>query len=221
VPFNFARLKKEEIVWMSNHRCRHGHRYIEHPNCYTDEVANRRKIGFFDIETSNLNADFGIVLSWYILDEDNVFHGRSITRDEVLNDSYPDHNLMVELVETFNKFDLLYGYYSTKFDFPFVRSRCVMNNIPFPGFGSIKHKDVFYIIKNKFKLHRRTQEVAAEMLLGKSNKTHWSAKYWIRAIQGDQEALDYIDENNRIDCIELKALTEKVIDFSYPVEKSI
>ena len=61
------RLKKQELVWLATHRCRHRHLYIEHYNCYLKEHPDREKIGFLDIESSNLDGDYGIMLSYWIL----------------------------------------------------------------------------------------------------------------------------------------------------------
>jgi uncharacterized protein YprB with RNaseH-like and TPR domain len=206
---------------MNTHRCKHGHTYLEHDSCYLEEIDSNRKVGFFDIETSNLKADFGIVICWYILDNLGKYHGRVVTKEELFGEQYPDKNLMVELIDCLNDFDIIYTYYGTRFDIPFVRSRSVMMGLDFPPSGALKHKDIYYIIKNKFALHRKSQEVAAEMLLGETSKTHWSAKHWVKAIQGNAESLKYISDHCKIDCLELKKISEKVLDFSKPVEATI
>jgi uncharacterized protein YprB with RNaseH-like and TPR domain len=215
------RLKKTDIIWLANHKCRHGHTYLDHYNCYLTENPNQLKVGYFDIESSSLVADFGFCIGWYILDTDGVYHGRTITTDEVLKCNYPDNKIMKELVTTLDKFDLIYTYNGTKFDLPFVRTRCVTQNLRFPFYGTLKHKDIYYTIKTKFRLHRKTLEVACEMLLGHSNKTHWMGKHWIGAVQGKQASLDYIDDHCRKDVADLKELTEKVLEFAYPVNRSI
>lgn len=210
------RLKKDQIIWLANHKCKHSHTYLEHYNCYLLENPQDKKVGYFDIESSSLVADFGFCLNWHIIDDKNKLYGRSITKEEVMKDPIPDKNLMRELLDTFKTFDLLYTYNGTKFDFPFVRTRSVINKLAFPVFGSIKHKDVYYIIKNKFRLHRKSQEVACEMLLGKTLKTHWFGKHWIGAVQGKQKSLDYIDDHCIRDVKDLKKLTEMVLDYANP-----
>lgn len=53
---NLNRLKKEEIIYLYNHRCKHHHRFIEivHPNCLKEFLENNQflqeRIGFLDIE---------------------------------------------------------------------------------------------------------------------------------------------------------------------------
>jgi uncharacterized protein YprB with RNaseH-like and TPR domain len=218
IPQRF--MKMDLLRFMNTHRCKHGHSYLEHFSCYLEEVNQRGKIGFFDIESSALVADFGFCIGWYILDTDGNYHGRVVTPEEV-HSEVPDKVIMEELVDTFKDFDLIYTYNGTRFDLPFVRTRCVANNIYFPFYGSLQHKDVYYIIKNKFRLHRKTQEVAAEMLLGHTEKTHWMGKWWIKAVQGDPKALAYIDDHCRKDVKELKKITEKVLNFVKPMYQSI
>ncbi|KYC46545.1 MAG: hypothetical protein AMQ74_01794 [Candidatus Methanofastidiosum methylothiophilum] len=214
------RLKKDEIIWLANHKCRHGHTFLEHYNCFLTENPDKMKIGYLDIESSSLVADFGFCITWYILDNTGKFYGRTVTRKELKND-YPDSNLVKEFVDTLDQFDLIYTYNGVRFDWPFMRTRCVMQNINFPVYGSLKQKDIYYTIKSKFRIHRKSLEVACEMILGHSNKTHWMGKYWIGAVQGKQEALDYIDDHCRKDVTDLKELTETVLEYAYPVNRSI
>ena len=66
---NFNRLKKPEMVWLYNHRCsEHGRRYTEHPHCFKNDYGSNmlfnELIGFIDIETTNLAADFGYMFCW-------------------------------------------------------------------------------------------------------------------------------------------------------------
>ena len=215
------KMKKDLIVWMGTHTCKHSHTYLEHYNCYLQEVGDNLKVGYFDIEASNLKANFGFVISWYILDRDGTYHGRTISPKEVLNDKPPDKKILQELIDCFNSFDIIYTYYGTKFDLPFVRTRSIIAGLDFPVVGSLKHKDTYYIIKNKFNLHRKSLEVACEVLLGKTNKTHWMGDHWIGAVQGKSDSLAYIDEHCRNDVFDLKALSELAIEYVKPVFNSI
>lgn len=57
------RLTKQQLVWMANHTCKkHRHKYLEHYQCYVNECQVKERVGFLDIEASNLDADFGIML---------------------------------------------------------------------------------------------------------------------------------------------------------------
>lgn len=215
------RLKKDDIIWLSRNRCKHSHTYLEHYNCYLNDNPDKCRVGYFDIESSNLKADMGFVIAWYILDEKGNYHGRTITKEELYKCTYPDQKLMKELIKELKNYDIIRTYFGSRFDIPFIRTRCVIQNLEFPFYGTLKHKDVYYTIKSKFSLVNKKLETACEMLLGDSNKTKWSVKHWVGAIQGKQKSLDYIDEHCRYDVLDLKRLTDKVIEFAYPINRSI
>lgn len=216
------RLRKDKIIWLSNNKCKHGHSYLEHYNCYLNEKPDEQRAGYFDIETSNLDADFGIMLCYCIKDanSDKVYEG-VVNPKDIRHNTMPDKKVVEKCIKDLANFDIIYGYYSTKFDLPFLRTRAVSMNIPFPHYGSLKHRDVYYIVRNKFKLHRNRLEVACNELLGKSRKTHFDGNMWRRAIQGDKTALKYILDHCRNDVIDLEDLTNEIIEFAYPQVRSI
>ena len=50
----------------SQFRCEHRHTAFEHPLCwkrFSDECEANLEVGYFDIEASNLDADFGWLIS--------------------------------------------------------------------------------------------------------------------------------------------------------------
>lgn len=209
---NIARLKKDEIVFLYNHHCKHGHRYLEHYGCYLIENPERKEIGFFDIETSNLKADFGIILSYSFLhDRTGLIHSDLVTAKDLRG--LLDKRVVTNLVEDMKKYDLVVGYYSTKFDVPFARTRAKITGVEFPAFGEIQHKDVYYIVRNKFALSRNRQEIAARMLVGKTDKTYILPDQWLRALSGDRKALAYILDHNEKDVRDLQKLYHEVIPF--------
>lgn len=227
------KLKKKEIEWLGNHYCHCGHTYLEHYSCFLREVAQGKQwtvgkdklpipqnIGFFDIENFGFKADFGILLSYCIKDSesDNIL-GRHITKKEL--NTCGDEALVRDCVRDLKKFDRIVGFYSTKHDIPFIRSRAVFHKIPFPSVRSLLHTDVYYIIKHKFKLSRNSQQTAYNILVGESHKTHWGRDHWIKAIRGDEKSLEYILEHNKIDVLELEALFYTVDEFSLRSDKSI
>lgn len=221
---NIARLKKDEIIKMYKGRCKHGHRYIEHPDCYIADGQHKIRIGFFDIETSNFKADWAIVLSYSILDDttDKIL-GRAITPEE-LGTGIFDKRLVADMITDFKNFDLIVGYYSTKFDVPFARTRAMINGIEgFPKFGELQHQDVYYVVRSKFgALSSRRQENAARMLLGKTEKTHINPTIWLRAlIMHEQKSIDFIWDHNNRDVRDLKGIYYAVIPYIKNVTQSI
>ena len=216
------RLTKKEIVWLGTHRCEaHGHTYLEHYSCYLREHPEKNRIGFLDIETTDLNADYGFIMSYCILDnETGEIIGRLIKPKEIRNGVF-DKKLVKQLINDMKKFDTLVTFYGTRFDLPFIRSRAVHHGYEFPVYGMINHLDVYYIIRNKFKLHRSSLATATEFLLGDTNKTRISGDIWMKATTGNKKALEYVYEHNKYDVIDLKRLYDKVIDFKKRTDRSM
>jgi uncharacterized protein YprB with RNaseH-like and TPR domain len=214
---NFGRMKKDEIVWMAVHSCKaHGVKYINHPACYVREEPDKQKTGFIDIESTQLRADWGIVLCVSILDLNSTHNFvRTITKKEVHSKDL-DKNVVRDAVVEMRKYDRLIGYYASnmRFDIPFLRTRAVHHDLDFPAFGEIIMEDVFPVIKYKFKLSRNRLDNACEALLGKSEKTHWLWDHWLKAVQGDAASLKYIEEHCKIDTKVLKQLYLKIYKFS-------
>lgn len=216
------RLKKDEIIKLAKNYCEHGHTYLNHYNCYLkDNPEKEERRGYFDIEASNLDADFGIVLCYCIKD--------SIT-GEVLGDcisptdvkkGIEDKRVLRNLIADLQKFDRIVTYYGTGFDLPFVRARALMQNVDFPTFGTLKHKDLYYTMKSKFKLSSRRLENACRCLLGTTNKTRIDAKYWRNGVRGDKESLKYIYDHCIHDVDDLGKLYDKIIEFSKTNNTSI
>lgn len=218
---NLAQLKKDEIVKLYNGRCSHGHRYLEHYGCYIAENKNTKlRIGFLDIETSNLSADFGIILCYCIkVFQQRTILGKVITKADL--ETVLDKNVVKQLIEDMKEFDLLITYYGTKFDIPFIRTRAVAMGVPFPPFGSVQHKDMYYAVRNKFRLSSNRLENAGRVLLGETTKTRIDSKHWIKALQGDEKSLLYIYDHCMRDVSDLEAVYNKVIDFMRNGSKSI
>lgn len=215
-------MKKADIVEMFKGRCKHGHRFLEHPDCYLAERHREPRIGFFDIEASNLKADFGIILSWSILgggSADNEYYGDFITAKDL--HGALDKRIVTKMVDAMKKFDVIVGFYSTKYDIPFSRTRAHVLRIPFPKYGELQHKDVYYVIKYKFSLSRSSQENSARLLAGKTEKTRMEPEQWVRALGGDKKSIAYIFDHNKKDVRDLKRLYYETIQYSKNGTKSI
>ena len=110
---NYNRLLKNEIVWLYNHYCKHGHRYSEHPTCFLEECKDgvpSERIAFVDIETSNLNADFGWIFCYSLKEEDKEIIHRCVTPQEVKTYKF-DKPVVTQFLKDIKPYDRLVGYY--------------------------------------------------------------------------------------------------------------
>ena len=211
------RLSKDKLVYLATHNCEaHGHKFLEHYNCYLKENPDEQRVGFLDIEASHLTADIGILLTWSIKRANGKVLTGSITKADI--DSAPrgreDAKVVRSLVEALNEFDVIVTYYGSKFDIPFMRTRAVMLGIPFPHYGTLKQIDAYYSVKFKFRLISNRLVRACKAILGKSDKTEIDWDIWRSGSRGDKKSLAYILDHNIHDVVDLEKLYNVVKPFT-------
>ena len=179
-------------------RCLHGHDGYAHPKCYERFHHIQEKIGFIDIETEDLRADYGIIFGYCILDSSTgVIYQDCITKSDIKKfrsnkrDVIPweDRRVLQSLIRDMSRFGRLVGHYSSRFDMPYIRTRAVMCGLQFPTFGSYSQTDTWQILKNKFKLSRNTLQNSCQKLVGMSEKDHLSLSIKHGCLRGEEWAL--------------------------------
>jgi len=214
------RLKKTEIVRMAKWRCKHSHTGLEHFSCWLAEHPDEEKIGFFDIEASNLQADFGIVLTYAIKTHgiDEIFQ-RPITAKDLR--TCLDENVVRQCIKDLSRYDRIVTYYGSVFDFPFVRTRAITMGIPFPEYGTLLHKDMYFAARGKLSLSSKRLENVCRVLFGRTEKTRIDSAYWIKALMGNKASLEYIADHCRKDVQELERVYDKMIGFGRRTDTSV
>jgi len=218
---NPHKLKKSELVKFTTGYCRHRHRYYEHPNCFIEEQMYKPRVGYLDIETSHLKANFGVMLSYCIkVDGKREILGNVITKKEL---HHPDMDkwIVKKCINDMMKFDELITYNGTRFDIPFIRTRALIHGLDFPIYGSIKHKDAYYMAKGRLCLHRKNLETVS-YALGIPGKNHVDGNLWMKAsMHGDKKALEYIYDHNRRDVVVLEKVYKALKEYIREVKRSI
>lgn len=219
---NFSRLSKDELLEMAKDRCKHGHSFLAHPKCYLQAPGKQEKIGFFDIETSNLHANFGVLLSYSIKELDGPVLKRVIKPEE-LRSKKQDYNVTKECIRDILKFDAVVVYYGKdrRHDLPYLRTRALVHNLEFPGYKELAIVDVYDYVKGKLSLHRNRLQNACETLKIPAKKHPLNGDMWVFALTGDQKALNYILKHNVEDVVSLEALYKKLIKFVRKTNSSI
>ncbi len=199
-------LKKSEIVRLWNYRCQHRMDGISHYNCYLKEKKYKERVGYIDIECTNLNADFGFILCYCIKEAGSrTIHEGFITEKDAKKDL--DKNLLKKLIQDLQKFDRTIGFYSSRFDIPYIKTRCWMQGIDkFPGYKERLHKDLYFVARRNIKASSRRLANLERLMFNKTLKTRIENKHWIHAMQGQKKAMAYVLDHCRKDVI----LTEKV-----------
>lgn len=170
----------------------------------------------FDLESSNLKADFSILLAAAIKPygrEPIVF--RADNYPEWKTDRANDSGITKDIADELRKHAIVVAHYGQKFDIPFLRAKMTKHRLEVlpPMFGI----DSWRIAKNNFQVSsRRLQSLGHFFELGEKGGVD-GALWMDAAYNGNREALDKIVEHNIIDV----EILEKLACISFPFLKSI
>lgn len=216
-PYTLSR--KQQKIYFEG-RCRHHHTYSEHPACFITEQCQEQAEGYWDIETTGFEANYHHLLSYVIkVKGEKKYYTACITKEDLDSGEF-DKRICEQLVSDLNRFDVIYTYYGTGFDVPFARARCLYWGLPFPEFGYIQHKDIYYMVKRLLKLNRKSLEVATRFL-GITGKNHVLGNEWMLARIGDPKGLEYVLKHNILDCDILEKLHNRIKNYSLATTKSM
>lgn len=175
------------------------------------------KVGVFDIETSNLNADYGIILCAVFLDvnDKKPIVLRWDEMGEFKKDKSSDKELCLKIKNVIEEFDIIVGYNSSRFDFNFLKARLLKHGVDV--LSPVKHIDLYYTVKYKLKLHDAKLDSIAKFFGTKYQKTDVIGDMWVKALVGagtkiGKEAMDYIVEHCIYDVFVLREVFLKLKD---------
>lgn len=164
----------------------------------------------FDIETTSLNADFGVLLCAVI--KPSYPNSKAVVlRADRLNKNWKtkrsdDRVIVKRVAEELQKYDVVCAHNGTYFDLPFIRTR--MARWGLGCLPEIKILDPCHLARNKLKMSFNSLERLADFL-GFNTKTTVDGDLWIRAgLDGDKKAMDYICAHCEADV----AMLEKLVD---------
>ncbi len=170
----------------------------------------------FDLETSNLDADFSVLLTAAIKpygQQPIVFRADNYPTWETSRSD--DKEIVVAISTELRKHAIVIGHYSQKFDIPFLRAKMAKHGLePLPPMFGI---DTWRIAKNNFKVtSRRLQNLVNFFDLG--DKSGVEGGLWMKAAyDGDEKAMDKIVKHNIVDV----EILEKLAAISFPYLKTI
>lgn len=221
------RMKKDEIIWLAEHYCKHGMPYLEHYNCFLAEKPKdspfTEKVGVFDIETTGFQADYDFMLSYAIMDLDTKEVIANIIKPEEIKSLKFDKRLVTDLVKDLQKFDriIVYNGADYRFDIPFARTRALRWGLDFPLYKDIYVNDVYLMVKAKLKMSRKRLANVCDLLEIPAKEHPGKPNIWMKAGVGDKKSLDYILVHNIEDVVSLRELYLKLRDFSSNGKRSI
>jgi uncharacterized protein YprB with RNaseH-like and TPR domain len=217
---NLKAISKTELNDRLDFKCIHRHDGISHHCCYEQQKGLVENIGYFDIESSNLTSDFGIVLCYSIRHKEGII-SNSITPTEIKEGSY-DKRLLTNLCDDLRKFDRIITWYGYKFDIPFVRSRAMFHKLDFPLYKEISHTDAYQTAKILIRtLHSKRLGVVASFFGIKAKEHPLNPTVWLRCLSGDQDAMDFVQTHCNEDTYSLEAVWKRLEPYQKLKKSSI
>jgi uncharacterized protein YprB with RNaseH-like and TPR domain len=217
---NLKAIGKIELNDRLNFKCIHRHNGISHRLCYEQNKGLVEKIGYFDIESSNLSSDFGTVLCYAIKHKDGLI-SNSLTPQEIKDGIY-DKRLLTDLCKDLRKFHRIITWYGYKFDIPFVRSRAMLHKLGFPLYKEVYHTDAYQRAKVLIRtLHSKRLGVVASFYGIKAKEHPLNPTIWLRCLSGDQEALNFVQMHCNEDTASLEAVWKRLAPYQRLTKSSI
>jgi uncharacterized protein YprB with RNaseH-like and TPR domain len=221
---------KNQLLKYAKEYCKHGHNLLSHLSCLKEALAQEQRIGFLDIESEDLNADYGLIFCYCIKDLnsnkiyedritlDDIKKYKSKSRDAITKE---DKRVIENLVKDMHHFDRIVTHYGSKFDLNFIRTRAVMVGVDFPAYGLYTQTDTWKILINKFKLSRNSLENACRHLLGDTRKDRLSLAIKHGCLRGEEWAIQDALVHCRKDVLDTQDLYLKICDFVKETKTSI
>jgi uncharacterized protein YprB with RNaseH-like and TPR domain len=222
-------------------RCVHRHSIDTHPACFAQgrldyEFQSDRewekitgtpwytypdyKIGYFDLETDGFKADFSTMLTWCVKEKGGKITSGVIKKKELFTTVDVDKRLFADLVEELSKYKIIVTYFGTRFDLTFARTKALRYGLPFLEYGETYHFDLFYTVKSKLNLGRKSLDSVCDYL-GIEGKTDINKEAWRRAKYGNEKALKEVLRHNEGDVIISEKVHEKLMPFRKWIRTSV
>ena len=147
----------------------------------------------FDIEATHLKASFGHIICCSFLDLlDPKAKVETFRIDELKGRRTSDDSRVVRAIKQKLQTSWIWaGWYSKMYDIPFINGRLALHGIM--PVEKRMHLDLLYYSKGQFmKLHSSKLDSVAKTFRLKTQKTDILPDEWLRAGEGDKDAIDYV-----------------------------
>jgi uncharacterized protein YprB with RNaseH-like and TPR domain len=156
-------------------------------------------IGYWDLETSGLNARQNTVMVASVADNHGV---RTLDRRRY-ND---ERTFLSEVRDALESYDILVGWNSKGFDVGFLNQRLSMSGQRIMHLR--RHVDAMVVAKNTGRFQSLSQENVGKALGIETSKTPFDKEIWAQALVGNDDAWSYILTHCDNDVTDLRKIFE-------------
>lgn len=174
------------------------------------------KVAYFDIETTDLNPAIGRILAASVLDAHSgkiqTLRQDKYVQSKKAEDMADDKQLVIDLREILESYNITIGWYSKGFDIPFISSRLLAVGEKPPRSGL--HLDAIWYAKGwrGFKANGASLKAVARLLGLEESKMEVGEEVWAKARGGNKAAMDTIVKRCESDLRLTKGVTERLMD---------
>lgn len=169
----------------------------------------------FDIETSGLYANFGILLCCSIKEYQPNGKGKLKTFRADRYPTWDKHRtdckkITKDVVDALKEYDILIAHNGQYFDKQWLNTLCILYGED-PAIRWTKLIDPVLLARRHLRLHRNSLDTLIDYFGIPHKKTHVSGRLWLQAaIEGNRKAMDEIVEHCEIDVKALECVYRKV-----------
>jgi uncharacterized protein YprB with RNaseH-like and TPR domain len=173
--------------------------------------VENKKILIWDIETSDLDADIGHIISigymWFGEKTPKLLSIIDYPGKTLVDDS----RLIEEFSKVYEQADVTVAHFGQFFDLAFVQTKRLIHGMgPLPKVPMV---DTWRIAKKRLKFRSNRLERILEVLGCPYSKSPVKLSVWALARCGDKNAIKYVVEHNRLDVLVLAWVYEKLRPF--------
>lgn len=173
------------------------------------------RILFWDIETTNLNADFGTILAigYKWAHEKRVRIIKINDYETFEDDRTDDSGVVADFLKVWESADIHVTYNGTLFDVPYVTAKMMEYRLGITP--NVPHVDLYFIAK-KLRISRKSMQNVGYFLGISNEKTPVEGKIWKRAMTGHEPSIKYIVDHCKADIL----VTEELYNLLKPLRKT-
>lgn len=175
-----------------------------------DFERNDLKIATWDIETLDLSAEWAYVVCASVKEcNPKNLSGRIYTFriDDYDYKKDQDKGLVKDLINCLNTFDLTAGWFSSRFDTPFINTRALKHGL-MPPLKKFR-RDLCLCARGFGKLNSNRLANWDRWLFGKATKTSLTLSAKLGAIRGEKWAIDYYVDHCEKDVFSTERIYKK------------
>lgn len=187
-----------------------------------DGFLNPVRVAVIDIETSGLNAGFGVLFCMvgktYAPNERRIFRADEYEpwrRGERAN----DRDLLQDILSWMEDIDIIIAHNGLKFDLPFLRTRAVVHGLPAVNFQKII--DPVQLARQHFRFPSNSLDSISRVIGTQAEKTPLRPETWARvALNGDPTAMQEVVDHCIADVDVLEEICWKLRGYVKQIDKA-